>query len=69
MDVISGSVDGVWVPFKKINMSQSITPKCPLSAGTTATFNFGLPISNVYPPVSDKWTNYHLLYLYIPFSD
>ena len=67
MDAILGYVDGIWVPFKKINMSQSITPKCPLSAGTTAIFNLGLP--NVYPPVSDEWTNYHLLYLYIPFSD
>ena len=56
MDAISGSVDGIWVPFEKTDVCQSITPKCPLSAGTTALFNFDLTISNYYPTVSDKWT-------------
>ena len=63
MDAIAGYVDAVWVPFKKIDACQTITPKCPLSANTTATFNFGLTISNDYPMVSDEWTGHcHLLY-------
>ena len=57
MDAISGYVDDVWVPFKKIDACQIISPSCPLSAGTIATFGFGLTISNDYPPVSDTCTD------------
>ena len=70
-DAIAGYVDEVWVPFKKIDVCQFLTPKCPLSAGTSATFVFGLTISNDYPVVMFVFVISALLYFtaLVPFSD
>ena len=51
-DAIAGYVGGIWVPFKKVDGCASVTPSCPLSAGTNATFLFSLGISKTYPTVS-----------------
>ena len=52
-DAIAGYVGGIWVPFKKVDGCASVTPGCPLSAGTSTTFLFSLGISKTYPTVSD----------------
>ena len=51
-DAIAGQVGGVWVPFKKTDVCESLSPSCPLKAGTAATYIFTLAISNDYPQVS-----------------
>lgn len=55
-DAIAGYVGGFWVPFKKTDVCASLTPGCPLKAGTTATYVFSLAISKSYPTVSDGCT-------------
>ena len=65
-DAIAGYVGGIWVPFKKVDGCASVTPGCPLSAGTSATFLFSLGISKTYPTVSDVVDSF---YSTIYFSD
>ena len=50
-NAISGYVSGIWVPFKKTNVCDSLGT-CPLKTGTAATYILTLSISNDYPKVS-----------------
>lgn len=52
-DSISGYVAGVWVPFTKTDACETVSPKCPLGNGVSATYTYSLSISKDYPTVSD----------------
>ena len=56
LDAVAGYVGGIWVPFKKVDVCKTLTPQCPLTPGTTATFSFSIAISKAYPTVSDVYT-------------
>merc|ERR1711920_859987 len=54
--VVHGIIAGIPVPFPlpDDDACATTTPACPLAAGTSALYKYGLPVSSVYPKVSVK---------------